>query len=285
MDPASTRCAKADGLEKPWCYYGDGESDWGYCAESCEPRTATTQACSTTVGGKTCDAWGENDFGLDPSSNSCEAVDGIDRPWCFTSEEDWDYCVCESASAQSPDKVKASTDDQPEASSEAAAGGKIKFKDLMIQGKVTRWWWDSQNPNTDRLTDANFDAAITGSDYYGVFFFSPFCGSCKDLSVEWDKLAAAFGRTRTDTAFGRVNCAHGDQTYRPPTEEELDMGDPSAWGEYKDANVRSCLYGHMHATALTLHCCNGMGRRATRLRECGTVKWYAIGTRWWNRPR
>eukprot|EP01043_Picozoa_sp_COSAG02_P019058 COSAG02_NODE_907_length_16005_cov_3.219252_13_plen_276_part_00 len=247
LDPTSTRCARVDGLKRPWCYYGDGERDWGYCAGSCEPRAATTEACSFTVGGKTCDAWGENDFGLDPSSNSCAAVDGIDRLWCFTSGDAWDYCACESTSVQnSADEVEMSTDDLPDASSETEGGEKIKFKDLMLQGKVTRWWWDSLNPNSDRLTDVNFDTAITSSDYYAVFFFTPFCGSCKDLSVEWDKLAAVFGRTRTDTAFGRVNCAHGDQTYRPPTEEELDVGDPGAWGEYKDSNVRCCLHGHIH---------------------------------------
>jgi hypothetical protein len=210
--------------------------------------------------------WGENDFGLDPSSNSCEKVDGIDRPWCFTDEDAWDYCACETTSAQRKDdtlKVSTGRVDGPsrDEGSEVQAGEKINFKDLMLQGKVTRWWWDSLNLNTERLTDVNFDAAITRSDYYAVFFYSPFCASCKDLSVEWDKLAATFARTRTDTAFGRVNCGHGDQTYRPPTEEELDAGDPAAWGEYKDSNVR-LPFALLRAPAHTafLHCNWNTGR-------------------------
>ena len=58
-----------------------------------EPEAPETQ-CSTTVTGKTCDKWGENDFGLDPSSNTCEQVDGLAKPWCYTSGEEWDYCDC-----------------------------------------------------------------------------------------------------------------------------------------------------------------------------------------------
>ena len=284
--PTSTRCAQVDGLKEPWCYYGDGESDWGYCAASCKPRIGATVACSTTVGGKSCEVWGENDFGLDPSSNSCEKVDGLDRPWCFTGEDAWDYCACETTSAQrKDDTVKVSTGGLDGLSgdgegSEVQAGDTIKFKDLMLQGKVTRWWWDSLNPNTDRLTDVNFDTAITRSDYYAVFFFSPFCASCKDLSVEWDKLAATFARTRTDTAFGRVNCGHGDQTYRPPTEEELDAGDPAAWGEYKDSNVRCRLNVYVHCTCSHYVHALRLEHRATHWRGCGTARWCAIGTKW-----
>ena len=97
LDPASKRCAVADGLEKPWCYFGTGDGDWEYCDDSCRepaPPPPAAGQCSVSVTGKECDAWGENDFGLDPSSNTCEQVDGLDRPWCYTSGEDWDYCDC-----------------------------------------------------------------------------------------------------------------------------------------------------------------------------------------------
>lgn len=63
------------------------------------PEDAGT-ACTTTVTGKTCDKWGENDFGLDPASNTCEQVDGLDKPWCYTSGEEWDYCNCKSKAAK-----------------------------------------------------------------------------------------------------------------------------------------------------------------------------------------
>ena len=173
-------------------------------------------------------------------------MDGIDRPWCFTSGDNWDYCACETSKAQKTEQEAAASADvlyeSPADTNNEESGEKIKFKDLMVQGKITRWWWDTLNPNSERLTDSNFDTAIARSDYYAVFFYSPFCESCKDLSAEWDKIAAAFGEARTDTAFGRVNCGHGDQTYRPPTEEEIDAGDPTAWGEYKDSNVHCYLH-------------------------------------------
>lgn len=98
-----------DGLKRPWCYVGAGDADWDYCHDSCgQEDSAPTLAgeCSITVTGKACDAWGENDFGLDPASATCEQVDGLDRPWCYTSEEDWDYCNCNKESAV-PTKMKA----------------------------------------------------------------------------------------------------------------------------------------------------------------------------------
>lgn len=55
-----------------------------------------------------------------------------------------------------------------------------------------------------------------------VMFFTPTCEACKDLGGDYEKIAADFQKRRTDISFGRVNCAHGDQTYRPPTAEELD---------------------------------------------------------------
>ncbi len=57
---------------------------------------SSTSGCSTTVSGHVCIAWGENAWGLDPGSTLCAQVDGLDRPWCFhTEDEDWDYCAAE----------------------------------------------------------------------------------------------------------------------------------------------------------------------------------------------
>ena len=103
LDPASKRCAIVDGLKRPWCFVGSGDADWDYCSDDCgqqDPTPAASAACSITVTGKPCDAWGENDFGLDPASATCEQVDGLDRPWCYTNEEDWDYCNCDRQGAR-----------------------------------------------------------------------------------------------------------------------------------------------------------------------------------------
>ena len=65
-------------------------------------------------------------------------------------------------------------------------------------------------------------------------FFGPGCEHCKELQQDYIKIADSFTKRRTDIAFGHVNCAHGDQTFRAPTEEELEEGDATAWGEYYD---------------------------------------------------
>ena len=65
-------------------------------------------------------------------------------------------------------------------------------------------------------------------------FFGPGCEHCKELQQDYIKMADSFTKRRTDIAFGHVNCAHGDQTFRAPTEEELEEGDATAWGEYYD---------------------------------------------------
>lgn len=114
-----------DGLKSPWCYVGTGDADWDYCDDGCAQQDSTppplqtfsfksgetgqSWKCSVTVTGKACDAWGENEFGLDPASTACEQVDGLDRPWCYTSEEDWDYCNCDkhNPGAASPATKKA----------------------------------------------------------------------------------------------------------------------------------------------------------------------------------
>jgi ankyrin repeat protein len=57
-------------------------------------RPESTEACATTVSGYACVAWGENEWGLDPASTTCEQVDGLARPWCFHNADEWDYCSC-----------------------------------------------------------------------------------------------------------------------------------------------------------------------------------------------
>ena len=43
---------------------------------------------------------------------------------------------------------------------------KMDMKSLMLQGKVSRWWWDSQwEGKSQRLTDADFDSTIANWDY------------------------------------------------------------------------------------------------------------------------
>lgn len=60
-----------------------------------EQAAGARSSCITTVSGHACIAWGENEWELDPESNTCEQVDGLDRRWCFHSAEDWDYCECD----------------------------------------------------------------------------------------------------------------------------------------------------------------------------------------------
>ena len=47
---------------------------------------------TVTARGVACVAWEENDFGIPEDSNRCAQVDDIPKPWCFVSDEDWDYC-------------------------------------------------------------------------------------------------------------------------------------------------------------------------------------------------
>lgn len=149
------------------------DDEWDYCDESCDGSAGGD--CSVTVSGHACDSWGENEFGLEPTSTTCEQVDGLDKPWCYYGEGDdqWDFCDCTSSAG--PDKS-----DRAQKQS-ADAGGwqptdktdengnplqRINMKDLMLQGKITRWWWDAQNPSSTRLTDQNFDYEVGNHDYY-----------------------------------------------------------------------------------------------------------------------
>ena len=51
--------------------------------------------CSVTVSGHACIPWGQNAWGVEADSRTCAQVDGLDRPWCFHTDEDWDYCAAE----------------------------------------------------------------------------------------------------------------------------------------------------------------------------------------------
>jgi len=87
----SNRCGQVDDVPRPWCFVG-GE-DWDYC----DPPKAVDGAvtgCTVTEKGNSCDAWGQNEFNLPEDSTECALVDGLKRPWCFTSGDDWEYCDC-----------------------------------------------------------------------------------------------------------------------------------------------------------------------------------------------
>lgn len=198
---------------------------------------------------------------------------------CYFGEEDdqWDFCDC-SASAAGSGKLSrahvasatATAQDWQQTDRTDADGNPLQrmdMKSLMLQGKITKWWWDVHNPSSTRLTDQDFDSEVGSHDYFvrltsvagifvachleidithqhsplpcariaqGVMFFTPTCEYCKDLGETYEKVAAGFKRRRTDIGFGRVNCGHGDQTYRPPTEEELEA--QKIPGEYFDEN-------------------------------------------------
>eukprot|EP01045_Picozoa_sp_COSAG04_P018506 COSAG04_NODE_1716_length_5818_cov_7.652387_2_plen_469_part_00 len=101
----SNRCAAVDGIARPWCFVaGAGEDDWDYCEDAAKgPAVA---GCTRTAKGVDCDSWGENDFGLPEDSNECAAVDGLEKPWCYVNEEDWDYCNCGEGGAPLCDHTK-----------------------------------------------------------------------------------------------------------------------------------------------------------------------------------
>ena len=109
LDPNFRRCAKVDGLDKPWCYWGEND-EWDYCDEAChrpEGEEQDDDKCRRTTAGNKCEAWGENDFGLDPDSKECAKVDGLDKPWCYWGDNDeWDYCdeSCDKAAQQKEEK-------------------------------------------------------------------------------------------------------------------------------------------------------------------------------------
>lgn len=162
----------------------NSDDQWDYCDVSCDAPPTGAARCSVTVTGHQCDEWGENDFGLDPTSNACEQVDGLDKPWCYFGEDDdqWDFCDCAAVAvaaggggggggsdSASTSTVKATASDWEKTDRTDADGNplqRIDMKTLMLQGKITRWWWDMNNPSSTRLTDQNFDNEVGSRDYF-----------------------------------------------------------------------------------------------------------------------
>jgi len=89
--------------------------------------------------------------------------------------------------------------------------------------------------NAIELTPDNWDAETAGKSVF-IKFFAPWCGHCKKLKPDWDKLMDAFAGSKTQliadvdcTAGGKPLCdANGVRGY--PT---LKYGDPSALEDYK----------------------------------------------------
>ncbi|KAL7539059.1 hypothetical protein ACHAWF_006285 [Thalassiosira exigua] len=85
------------------------------------------------------------------------------------------------------------------------------------------------------LTPANFDAETSGKSVF-LKFFAPWCGHCKKLKPDWDKLMGEFSSSSTQlvadvdcTAEGKPLCdEHGVQGF--PT---LKYGDPSDLQDYQ----------------------------------------------------
>jgi protein disulfide-isomerase-like protein len=89
--------------------------------------------------------------------------------------------------------------------------------------------------NAIELTADNWDDATAGKTVF-IKFFAPWCGHCKKLKPDWDKLMDAFADSKTAlvadvdcTTEGKPICdANGVKGY--PT---LKYGDPSALEDYK----------------------------------------------------
>eukprot|EP00980_Cylindrotheca_fusiformis_P006458 scaffold1377_cov126-Cylindrotheca_fusiformis.AAC.3 len=91
--------------------------------------------------------------------------------------------------------------------------------------------------NAMELTPDNYDDVTAGKTIF-LKFFAPWCGHCKKLKPDWDKLIDAFSDSPTAliadvdcTAEGKPLCdANGVRGY--PT---LKYGDPAALEDYKGA--------------------------------------------------
>ena len=89
--------------------------------------------------------------------------------------------------------------------------------------------------NALELTPDNFDDAVAGKTVF-LKFFAPWCGHCKALKPDWDKLMEEFADSATAlvadvdcTTEGQVLCdANGVQGY--PT---LKWGDPNNLEDYQ----------------------------------------------------
>ncbi|XP_028996570.1 plasminogen-like [Betta splendens] len=121
-DLESNYCRNPDDSERPWCYTTDPDTRWQYClVPSCASGGSTVnsqQICASGNGkgyrgtiaetwtGKTCQSWSDQSphqhkrttyyypkGGLE--SNYCRNPDGMERPWCYTTDPDtrWQYCL------------------------------------------------------------------------------------------------------------------------------------------------------------------------------------------------
>lgn len=83
------------------------------------------------------------------------------------------------------------------------------------------------------LTSANWDAQVAGKKVF-VKFFAPWCGHCKALKPDWDKLTADFEGTRT-ALIAEVDCASSGKSL---CETHSVTGYPRLmWGEASDLKV------------------------------------------------
>ena len=62
------------------------------------------------------------------------------------------------------------------------------------------------NASVTELTSTNWDSILVNSGKSGfVKFFAPWCGHCKKLKPDWDKLGNSF-TDKSDTVIGTVDC-------------------------------------------------------------------------------
>ena len=118
----SNYCRNPDGEPRAWCYTSESSKRWDYCdVPVCESACAAGDAdqcgcaevkqadyrgtISTTISGKTCQAWSsqsphshtrtpENNPNSGLDSNYCRNPDGEPQAWCYTTEagKRWEYC-------------------------------------------------------------------------------------------------------------------------------------------------------------------------------------------------
>ena len=97
------------------------------------------------------------------------------------------------------------------------------------------------------LTPDNFDDQTAGKSVF-IKFFAPWCGHCKKLAPDWDKLTNEFSADATKlvaevdcTAAGKPLCdAHGVKGF--PT---LKFGDPSDLEDYQSGRDYDSLKKHI----------------------------------------
>lgn len=97
--------------------------------------------------------------------------------------------------------------------------------------------------NAVELTSETWDAAVAGKTVF-VKFFAPWCGHCKKLKPDWDKLMDAFADSTTAlvadvdcTAGGKELCDANDVRGYPT----LKWGDPSSLEDYQGSRDYDAL--------------------------------------------